>query len=76
MQPEIVVFDEPTTLLDLRNRNRIRDAIAAMPQAAIVVTHDLDLVGDFDRVLVIDGGRVAADDAPATAIRWYREHLS
>jgi biotin transport system ATP-binding protein len=76
MRPEIVVFDEPTTLLDLRNRNRIRDAIAAMPQAAIVVTHDLDLVGDFARVLVIDGGRIAADDTPEAAIRWYRERLS
>ncbi|HEY0524971.1 MAG TPA: ABC transporter ATP-binding protein [Stellaceae bacterium] len=76
MRPEIVVFDEPTTLLDLRNRNRIRDAIAAMPQAAIVVTHDLDIVGDFARALVIDGGRIAADDAPDAAIRWYREHLS
>jgi biotin transport system ATP-binding protein len=76
MQPEIVVFDEPTTLLDLRNRNRIRDAIAAMRQAAIVVTHDLDLVTGFDRVLVIDGGGIAADDAPGAAIRWYRKHLS
>jgi biotin transport system ATP-binding protein len=76
MRPEIVVFDEPTTLLDLRNRNRIRDAIAAMPQAAIVVTHDLEFLDDFARVLVIEGGRIAADDAPDAAVRWYREHLS
>lgn len=76
MRPDVVVFDEPTTLLDLRNRNRIRAAIDAMPQGAVVVTHDLDLVRDFDRVLVISDGRVAADDRPEVAIRWYTEHLS
>lgn len=76
MRPDIVVFDEPTTLLDLRNRNRIRETVAAMLQSAIVVTHDLDLVRDFDRVLVISDGRVAADDRPRAAIRWYTEHLA
>ncbi|ALK08346.1 energy-coupling factor ABC transporter ATP-binding protein [Blastochloris viridis] len=71
MRPRLIVFDEPTTLLDLNNRNRLRAAIAALPQSAIVVTHDLDLIGEFDRVLVIEDGRVAADDAPAAAVPWY-----
>ena len=30
MDPALVVFDEPTTQLDLRNRNRVRDAIAGL----------------------------------------------
>ncbi|MGJ3265384.1 MAG: energy-coupling factor ABC transporter ATP-binding protein [Salinarimonas sp.] len=74
MEPEIVVLDEPTTLLDLRNRNRIRAAIAGLAQTAIVVTHDLELVRDFDRVVVVDEGRIAADDAPEAALAWYREN--
>ena len=36
------------------------------------MTHDLDLVADFDRVLVVDGGRVVIDDAPAAALSGYR----
>lgn len=76
MRPDLVVFDEPTTLLDLRNRNRIRATIAAMPQSAVVVTHDLGLIQDFERVLVIDDGRIAVDDEPSAATRWYEEHLS
>src|SRR5690606_18082176 len=36
MEPSVIVFDEPTTLLDLRNRNRLRDIISALPQSAIV----------------------------------------
>ncbi|OZI38316.1 cobalt ABC transporter ATP-binding protein [Bordetella genomosp. 10] len=73
-QPELVVFDEPTTQLDLRNRNRVRDAIAALDRQAVVVSHDLDLLADFDRVLVVVDGRIAVDDTPAPALRWYREH--
>lgn len=76
MRPDLIVFDEPTTLLDLRNRNRIRAAIAAMPQDAVVVTHDLDLLQDFERVLVVDDGRIVMDDGPSAATRWYEEHLS
>ncbi|WP_372425805.1 energy-coupling factor ABC transporter ATP-binding protein [Salinarimonas chemoclinalis] len=74
MEPRIVVLDEPTTALDLRNRNRIRDAIAGLAQTAIVVTHDLELVSGFERVLVVDEGRIVADDAPEPALRWYREN--
>ncbi|MGR6078657.1 energy-coupling factor ABC transporter ATP-binding protein [Achromobacter sp. CSND-B12] len=76
MRPGLVVFDEPTTQLDLRNRNRVRDAIAAMPQDAIVVSHDLALLEDFERVLVIQDGVIAADDTPAAALRWYRDRCA
>ncbi|NUT48371.1 MAG: ABC transporter ATP-binding protein [Saccharothrix sp.] len=76
MRPDVVVFDEPTTLLDLRNRNRIREAVDRMAQSAVVVTHDLELLDGFDRVLVIHQGRVACDADPATAVSWYREHCS
>lgn len=76
MRPELVVFDEPTTLLDLRNRNRIRAAIAALEPAAIVVTHDLALLEDFDRVLVVLDGRIACDARPAEALAWYTAHCA
>jgi biotin transport system ATP-binding protein len=76
MRPKVIVFDEPTTQLDLRNRNRVRAAISGLRCDAIVISHDLDLLDDFDRVLVIADGRLAADDTPAAALDWYREHCS
>ncbi|MFE0101542.1 energy-coupling factor ABC transporter ATP-binding protein [Streptomyces sp. NPDC059009] len=76
MEPDTVVLDEPTTLLDLRNRNLIRDAIAALPQQAVVLTHDLDLLAGYDRVLVIDAGRIVHDGKPETAVPWYVERYS
>ena len=72
LEPAVVVADEPTTLLDLRNRQLVAETFAALEQQLIVVTHDLDLVADFDRVLVVDGGRVVIDDSPGPALTGYR----
>jgi len=66
-----VVADEPTTLLDLRNRDRVRLAIAALHQQVILATHDLELAAEADRVLVIEAGTVIADGEPADAIAAY-----
>ena len=75
MEPEYIVFDEPTTLLDLRNKLRVARAIAELDQTAIVVTHDLDLIAEFDRVIAFADGKLLADDAPAVAIKKYREAM-
>ncbi|SDE86832.1 biotin transport system ATP-binding protein [Blastococcus fimeti] len=72
MRPARVVFDEPTTLLDLINARRIARVIDELEQQVVVVTHQLDLLEHFDRVLVIDGGRVVEDAAPRPAIAAYR----
>lgn len=70
--PDILVLDEPTTLLDLRNTRRIAAILAGLPQRIVLVTHDLDLLASFDRVLVVDEGRLVADGSPAEAIAAYR----
>ena len=71
MEPRYIVFDEPTTLLDLRNKRRFAQAIHELPQPAIVVSHDLELLRDFDRVLVFEAGRVVVDDVPSVALDAY-----
>jgi biotin transport system ATP-binding protein len=69
--PEVIVADEPTTLLDLRNARLVAETLRGLTQQVVVVTHHLDLLADFDRVLVVDGGVVVADDNPAAAIAHY-----
>lgn len=73
--PDIVVADEPTTLLDLKNSRRIGDLLLGLTQQVIVATHDLDFASRFDRALVIDDGSVVFDGVPAEAIKWYRERM-
>lgn len=70
-EPEIVVADEPTTLLDARNTRIVAEYVASLEQQVIIVTHQLDLLADFDRVLAIDAGRVVDDGAPGRVLEAY-----
>lgn len=75
-RPDILVMDEPTTLLDLRNARMIGEVIAGLDQSVLLVTHHLHLLDDFDRVLVFDDGRLVADGSPADAIAYYRDLMA
>ncbi len=72
MRPETIILDEPTTMLDLLNRHRMRSVIAGLSQRSIVVTHDLELAADAQRVLVVHEGRIVKDGTPADSIAAYR----
>jgi biotin transport system ATP-binding protein len=71
-EPALLVMDEPTTLLDLRNAQRVSQVVATLPQQVLLVTHHLDLLDGFDRVLVFDAGRLVCDAPPAAAVAHYR----
>ncbi len=72
VDPEVLVLDEPSTLLDLRNRELLRRTLAGLGQQVILSTHDLELALDMDRVLVVHAGRVVFDGRPAAAVEHYR----
>ncbi|WP_426977935.1 energy-coupling factor ABC transporter ATP-binding protein [Pseudarthrobacter sp. O4] len=72
VDPEVLVLDEPSTLLDLRNRELLRRTLAGLGQQVILSTHDLELARDMDRVLVVHAGRVVFDGGPAAAVDQYR----
>ena len=76
IDPVLIIADEPTTLLDLRNRDRIKREFAQLDQQLIVVTHDLEFLTDFDRVICIDDHKVAADGAPQEVIDFYRDRMA
>ncbi|WP_459547052.1 energy-coupling factor ABC transporter ATP-binding protein [Nocardia sp. X0981] len=71
--PEVIVADEPTTLLDLRNARMVAAALDSVDQQVIVVTHQLTLLESFERVIVLDDGAVAFDGDPEAAVPAYRE---
>lgn len=71
-EPRYLVLDEPTTLLDLKNRKRVLNAIETLEQTVICITHDLEFAAAADRVLVLADGRVAFDGPPADAVAFYR----
>jgi biotin transport system ATP-binding protein len=71
-EPEVLVLDEPSTLLDLRNTRLLRRTVAGLDQAVVMATHDLDLALDADRTLVVHAGTLAFDGPPVEAVAHYR----
>ena len=68
MLPEVLVLDEPTSSLDHRARRRLIRLLAGLPQTIVAATHDLRMVADVcRRVILLDGGRLIAD-GPAAQI--------
>lgn len=67
VDPPVLLADEPAASLDIRHRLDVIQVLAerGRDRLSVVVVHDLDLAfGFFDRVVVVDGGKVVAD-APA-----------
>lgn len=74
-RPAVIIADEPTTLLDLRNARIVADLLASLPEQVVLVTHHLHLIADFARVLLVEGGRIVADGSPPEAIAYYEAML-
>ncbi len=72
-QPALVLADEPTTLLDLRNAAEFQRRLLTLPVPLIVATHDLDFASAAERVIVFDSGRIVADGEPRASIAAYRD---
>ncbi|MCU1573701.1 MAG: putative transporter ATP-binding protein [Micrococcaceae bacterium] len=72
VEPRVLVLDEPSTLLDLRNTKLLRQLLAGLEQQVILSTHDLDLALDCTRVLVVDGGQIVFDGPAPDAVQHYR----
>jgi biotin transport system ATP-binding protein len=70
--PGIVIMDEPTNQLDLKNRNIVERTIHDLAEDVVVVSHDLALIAGFDRVLLFHEGRLAGDGAPGEITARYR----
>jgi energy-coupling factor transport system ATP-binding protein len=66
VEPEILVLDEPTSMLDAAGRREVLERLEALRGGKTVlhVTHHLEEILDADRVLVLNGGELAADGTP------------
>lgn len=62
MQPQILVFDEPSAQLDPRSRRQLIDLLQTLPLTQLIATHDLDLALELcPRTIVLSGGQVVYD---------------
>lgn len=68
MQPEILVMDEPTAMLDPNGRAEVIQTIKklnrVMGMTVILITHYMDEAVQADRVIVVDSGHISMEGAP------------
>ncbi|MDO4795402.1 MAG: ABC transporter ATP-binding protein [Brachymonas sp.] len=66
MQPEMIIYDEPSTGLDMRTRRRLIPILQQSAPTLLIASHDLELLLEVcTRVLLLDEGRIVADGPPA-----------
>jgi energy-coupling factor transporter ATP-binding protein EcfA2 len=71
LRPRTLILDEPTAGQDERSSGHFLDAIWALPGVDTIffITHDVDMaLWRSDRVIVVDGGEIIADAAPAEIV--------
>ncbi|MBM7581958.1 cobalt/nickel transport system ATP-binding protein [Caldicoprobacter guelmensis] len=62
MQPDILIMDEPTSALDPKSRRRVITLLKNFEHTKIIASHDLDMVLETcRRVIVLNEGEIAAD---------------
>ena len=68
MEPACIVLDESTAMLDPLGRREVLDTVRKLNRekgiTIVLITHHMDEAAMADRVVVMDGGRVAMDGAP------------
>jgi cobalt/nickel transport system ATP-binding protein len=62
MQPQVLVFDEPSAQLDPRSRRQLIELLQTLPLTQLIATHDLDLALELcSRTVVLSQGQVVYD---------------
>ena len=69
MQPDIIVLDEPTAMLDPQGRQEVVSTVTRLCRengmTVVLITHHMDECVGADRLVVMSEGRIVADGSPA-----------
>ena len=60
-KPKILLFDEATSALDNKTQKQVSDSLAQLKCTRLVIAHRLSTVKECDRILVLDGGKIAEE---------------
>lgn len=68
MEPDCILLDEPTAMLDPKGRNEVMKTIKMLNKekgvTIVLITHYMEEAAQADRVVVVDGGEIVMDNTP------------
>lgn len=69
MDPQVLLFDEPTAFLDPKARRQLIRVMKNLPQTRLIATHDLPFACEVcSRVVLLSGGRIALEGDPKSLL--------
>lgn len=76
MEPECIILDEPTAMLDPEGRREVIQTIKELNKTrgitVVLITHYMEEACEADRVVVMDNGKILLDDVPKKVFREVR----
>jgi cobalt/nickel transport system ATP-binding protein len=69
MQPQVLVFDEPSAQLDPRSRRQLIELLQSLELTQLIATHDLDMALELcDRTIILSQGQIVFDGKTEAAM--------
>lgn len=74
LAPEVIIFDEATSMLDPRGKREVRETIGELrkenPNLTIVsITHDIEEAFSSDEVIILSRGKILVQDSPENILK-------
>lgn len=67
--PRILFLDEATSHLDVECERLVNDAVRGLEITKVIIAHRPETIASADRVLVVEGGRIARELGPRASSR-------
>ena len=65
MEPKVIIYDEPSSNLDMRARRNLISFIKSGKETKLVSSHDLEFILETcSRIIILDNGKIVADGRP------------
>ena len=61
MEPDVIILDEPYAGLDLPTSLKLKNTIKKLNQQIVMITHDREILENFERILWMDNGKIVKD---------------
>ena len=76
MAPPLLVLDEPFAGLDLPTKTYLQNLLYGLDQSVLHITHDLQALAEYERVIWLEKGQVAGDGLPKNIIPAFENAMS
>ena len=75
MNPDVIILDEPYAGLDLPTSLQLRHELNKLSQQIVMITHNKDILVNFDRILWIDNGKIIKDGSFKNVMPDFEEEM-